>query len=155
MPRILGLDFGTKRIGAAVTDLDATMAFPLEQYQRQSEAQDARHYQELVRENDIDRIIVGLPVHTTGREGQLASAARSFGDWLKRHTERPVSYFDERFTSLEAEERLLAAGLTRQKRKAVRDKLAAQIMLQSYLEAGCPETERPAGPLADSDEPKR
>jgi putative Holliday junction resolvase len=61
-------------------------------------------------------------------------------------------YFDERYTTVEAEQRLIGAGLKRQKRKALRDKLAAQIMLQGYLDAGCPETEAPATPLSDAGE---
>jgi putative holliday junction resolvase len=152
MACILGLDFGTRRIGAAVSDPGRTMAFPLELHERRGPGGDARHYRELVRENDIERIVVGLPLHTSGREGQLASAARSFGEWLASITERPVFYFDERYTTVEAEHRLLDAGLTRQKRKALRDKLAAQIMLQSYLDAGCPAIEAPATPLADPSE---
>jgi putative holliday junction resolvase len=152
MTCILGLDFGTRRIGAAVSDPARSIAFPLELHERRGPDGDARHYRELVRENDIDRIVVGLPLHTSGREGQLASSARAFGKWLAEVTERPVFYFDERYTSVEAEHRLLDAGLTSQKRKALRDKLAAQIMLQTYLDAGCPEIEATAAPLADSDE---
>ena len=74
-----------------------------------------------------------------------------FGDWLARVTDRPVFYFDERYTTIEAEHHLLDAGLTRQKRKALRDKLAAQIMLQSYLDAGCPEIEAAAAKLPGLD----
>ena len=152
MTCILGLDFGTRRIGAAISDPGRTIAFPLELHERRGPDGDARHYRELVKENDVERIVVGLPLHTSGREGQLATAARTFGDWLAGVTERPVFYFDERYTTVEAEHRLLDAGLTRQKRKALRDKLAAQIMLQSYLDAGCPEIEAAAAPLADPDE---
>ena len=152
MTCILGLDFGTRRIGAAVSDSGRTMAFPLELYERRGPDGDALHYRKLVTENDIERIVVGLPLHTSGREGELARSARTFGDWLARLTERPVFYFDERYTTVEAEHRLLDAGLTRQKRKALRDKLAAQIMLQNYLDAGCPEIEAAAAPLADRDE---
>jgi putative Holliday junction resolvase len=155
MTCILGLDFGTRRIGAAVSDPGRTIAFPLEQYERCGPDADARHYRALVKDNDVDRIVVGLPLHTSGREGQLASQARMFGDWLARLSERPVYYFDERYTSVEAEHRLIDAGLTRQKRKALRDKLAAQIMLQSYLDAGSPVIEAAAAPLADSDEDQR
>ena len=155
MTCILGLDFGTRRIGAAISDSGRTIAFPLEQYDRRGPDGDARHYREIIHENEVERIVVGLPLHTSGREGQLASQARSFGDWLAGLTGRPVYYFDERYTSVEAEHRLLDAGLTRQKRKAVRDKLAAQIMLQSYLDAGCPETAAVNAPLADSDEVER
>ncbi len=152
MTCILGLDFGTRRIGGAVSDPGRTIAFPLELHERRGPDGDARHYRELVREKDIERIVVGLPLHTSGREGQLASAARSFGEWLASITDRPVFYFDERYTTIEAEHRLKDAGLTRQKRNALRDKLAAQIMLQSYLDAGCPEIEAAAAPLADPDE---
>jgi putative Holliday junction resolvase len=152
MTCILGLDFGMRRIGAAVSDPGRTMAFPLETHQRGGPDGDARHYGLLVRENDVARIVVGLPLHVSGREGQLASAARDFGQWLAGVTERPVFFFDERYTTVEAEHFLLDAGLTRQRRKAIRDKLAAQIMLQSYLDAGCPEIEAAAAPLADPDE---
>jgi putative Holliday junction resolvase len=64
-------------------------------------------------------------------------------------TERPVVFYDERYTTFEAERNLIDAGLTSKKRKAIRDKLAAQIMLQSYLDAGCPEKEIAPAPLAD------
>jgi putative holliday junction resolvase len=150
MTRILALDFGTRRVGAAICDADRTMAFPLEVYERKAPDHDARHYRALVQENDVARIVVGLPLHTTGREGRLAAEARAFGAWLMRVTALPVVYFDERFTSVEAEHRLIDAGLTRQKRKLLRDKLAAQLVLQGYLDAGCPETEAVAEPLADS-----
>src|SRR5690242_15628834 len=110
---------------------------------------DARHYRELVREEEVERIVIGLPLHTSGREGRLVALTRSFGDWLAGVTGLPVFYFDERYTTVEAEQRLIDAGLKRHKRKALRDQLAAQIMLQSYLDAGCPETEAKAAPLAD------
>jgi putative holliday junction resolvase len=152
LARILGIDYGMRRIGAAVSDPRRTMAFPVEVYERRGMDLDARHYRELVQENDVDRIVVGLPLHTSGREGELAAQARAFGEWLGRVSGQQVIYFDERYTSVEAEHRLIDAGLTRQKRKVLRDKLAAQIMLQAYLDDGCPETEAAAVPLADRDE---
>ncbi|MHB1557156.1 MAG: Holliday junction resolvase RuvX [Isosphaeraceae bacterium] len=152
MPRILGIDYGTRRVGAALSDPGRTMAFPAEVYVLRGPEHDARHYRELVREDEVERIVIGLPLHISGREGQLASLTRRFGDWLAGVTGLPVLYFDERFTTVEAEQRLLDAGLTRQKRKALRDQLAAQIMLQTYLDAGCPETEATAAPLEDEPE---
>lgn len=152
MPRILGIDYGTRRVGAALSDPGQTMAFPSEVYVLRGPEHDARHYRELVREDEVERIVIGLPLHTSGREGQLAALTRSFGDWLAGVTGLPVLYFDERYTTVEAEQRLLDAGLTRQKRKALRDQLAAQIMLQTYLDAGCPEIEAEAAPLADEPE---
>jgi putative Holliday junction resolvase len=152
MPRILGLDYGTRRVGAALSDPGRTIAFPAEVYVLRGPEPDARHYRELVQENEVDRIVIGLPLHTSGREGRLAALTRTFGDWLAAVTGLPVVYFDERYTTVEAEHRLIDAGLKRRKRQALRDRLAAQIMLQSYLDAGCPETEVPAAPLADPQE---
>ena len=152
MTCILGLDFGTKRIGAALSDPGRSMSFPLEVYERRGPEQDACHYRALVEAHDIDRIVIGLPVHTSGREGELARLTRLFGAWMGDVTAKPVFFFDERYTTVEAEERLIAAGLKRQKRKAVRDKLAAQILLQCYLDAGSPEVEPAPEPLFDPDE---
>jgi putative Holliday junction resolvase len=149
MSRILGLDYGTRRVGAAQSDPGRTMAFPVEVYELRKPELDARHYREMVEEDSIGRIVIGLPVHTSGREGALAALTRAFGDWLRGVTGVPVFYFDERYTTVEAEQRLIEAGMKRHKRKAVRDQLAAQIMLQGYLDAGCPESEMPAQPLAD------
>lgn len=154
MARILGLDFGTRRVGAAVTDPDWKMAFPLETYELRGQEPDARHYREVVIENDVARIVVGLPLHTSGREGDLAQHARKFGAWLTSVTERPVVYYDERYTTIEAERSLLDAGLTSKKRKALRDRLAAQIMLQGYLDAGCPEVESTPSSLSDQGSPQ-
>jgi putative Holliday junction resolvase len=150
MGRVLGLDFGTRRVGAAVSDPRRLIATPLEVHERRDPAQDGRHYQHLVREHEIDWIVIGLPVHTGGREGTSAALARTFGDWLAAVTGLPVTYHDERYTTVDAEDALIAAGLKRKKRKGLRDMLAAQILLQNFLDAGCPATETPATPLADA-----
>jgi putative pre-16S rRNA nuclease len=152
MPRVIGLDFGTRRVGAAVSDPRRMIATPLEVYERRDPAQDARHYQTLVREHEVDRIVIGLPLHTGGREGTSASLARTWGDWLAGVTGLAVIYYDERYTTFEAEESLIAAGLKRSRRKGLRDMLAARVLLQNYLDAGCPNVEAPAAPLADRDE---
>src|SRR6476646_6728759 len=121
MACILGLDFGTKRVGAAVSDSRRRIATPLEVYERRDPTQDARHYQALVAEHEVDRIVIGLPVHLTGREGTSASLARTWGEWVAKVTGRPVVYRDERFSTVDAEESLIAAGLRRSKRKGLRD----------------------------------
>jgi putative Holliday junction resolvase len=149
MGRIIGLDFGLRRVGAAISDPGRSIASPLELYERRDAVQDARHYAALVREHDVARIVVGLPVHTTGREGELAAKARAWGGWLAAVTGLPVAFADERFTSVQADELMIASGLKRQRRKALRDKLAAQILLQNYLDRGAPETSPTPGPLDD------
>jgi putative Holliday junction resolvase len=147
--RILGIDFGTRRVGAAVSDPRRKIATPLEVYERRDPLQDARHYRGLVEEHDVDLIVVGLPMHTSGQEGTSAKQARSWGSWIAKETGLTVVYHDERFSTVDAEDRLLAAGVKRQGRKERRDMLAAQILLQNYLDAGCPMDEAAPTPLAD------
>jgi putative holliday junction resolvase len=136
--RLLGVDPGKVRIGLAITDPDRKLAFPLSVHERRGPERDAAVFQKLVKDEQIVQIVVGLPVHLDGREGTSAQEARTFGTWLSAATQLPVVYFDERFTTAQAERLLWDAGLSHKDRKARRDKLAAQILLQAYLEAGCP-----------------
>lgn len=149
MGRILGLDFGLRRVGASISDPGRSIASPLEVHERGSDDQDARHYRELVREHEVEHLVIGLPVHTTGREGELAEKARAWGRWLASVTGLPVTYADERYTSIEADNLMIESGLKRRKRKGLRDKLAAQILLQGFLDAGCPENAAAPLPLDD------
>ncbi len=144
--RLLGVDPGKVRVGLAVTDPDRKLAFPLAVHERRSPERDAAFFQQLVKDEQIVQIVVGLPVHLDGRESTSAREARAFGAWLSEATHLPVVYFDERFTTAQAEQLLWSAGLIHKDRKARRDKLAAQILLQAYLEAGCPSSPD-AGPL--------
>lgn len=133
--RLLGLDYGQVRIGVAVSTYEQNIASPLENYDRRDDAVDAAFLKRMAEEYQIVGIVVGLPVHMSGDEGGSARKARDFGEWVARKTELPVAYWDERFTSVLAEARLLEAGLSKDKRKARRDKLAAMYLLQSYLDA--------------------
>ncbi len=133
--RLLGLDYGTARVGIAVSTPEQNIASPLENYTRQNRDADGRRLVEIVREYDIVGLVVGLPVHMSGDEGQKAIEAREFGQWAGTVTQLPVCYWDERFTSLVAEMHLQQAGLTKKKRKARLDKLSAQIMLQNFLDS--------------------
>lgn len=150
MGRILGIDFGTKRIGAALSDPGRAIAFPLEVYERVSLVRDAAHYRKLVTEENVDCIVIGLPLHTSGQESELSGLSRDFGRWLAEVTARPVVFRDERYTSLDADDLLRGHGLKRKGRKARRDMLAAQILLQRYLDDGCPERESAATPIEDA-----
>jgi putative Holliday junction resolvase len=146
--KVLGVDFGSVRVGLAVSDPDRKFAFPLEIHERRGREADATFFAALVGREEVGSIVMGLPVHLDGRESRESAQARSFGAWLAEVTGLPVSYHDERFTSVHAEEALWNAGLTHKKRKQRRDKVAAQMMLQAYLDAGCPADEPPR-PLAD------
>jgi putative Holliday junction resolvase len=80
--RLLGVDYGDVRVGLSVSDPDHKIAFPLATYVRQDRERDAAYFRELVKEESIAGLVVGLPVHLSGREGQKAAAARSFAAWL-------------------------------------------------------------------------
>ena len=142
--RILGIDPGKVRIGLAVSDSERRLASPLAVYTRKEDEQDAQFFHRIVAQEEVGLLVIGLPVHTTGREGQQAQAARTFGAKLQIWTGLPVVFWDERFTTRFAESELWNAGLTHKRRKERRDKVAAQMLLQSYLEAGCPADTKPA-----------
>ncbi len=131
MTRILGIDCGTRRVGIAWSDPLGLGATPLEVVDR-SEA--LVRIAELVDEEGIETVVIGLPVGLGGLEGRSAEDARNFGAELRRQTGVEVVFRDERFTSRIAEQRLLAAGLKRRERRAEVDRMAAAIILQDYLD---------------------
>jgi putative holliday junction resolvase len=143
--RLAGIDFGTVRIGVAITDSERRFASPLVNYTRRGEQADADFLRRLAAEEQICGFVVGLPVHLDGRESQKSGEARQFGEWLAKITGIGVVFFDERFSTSEAEQALAGAELTKKQRKARLDKLAAQILLTAYLEAGCPPSFDPKG----------
>ena len=132
--RLLGIDYGQVRIGLAVSDPDRKIAFPLSVYVRRGDDADAAYFRNLIDAEQIAALVVGLPLHSGGEEGKKAQEARAFGAWLSTTTNFPVTFFDERFTTVQAESALWEAGLSHKKRQARRDKVAAQIMLQGYLD---------------------
>jgi len=154
LPRgaLLGLDYGTVRVGVAITDPDRIIASPLETYTRQTETVDAAFFAKIAAEHRAIAIVVGLPLHANGQESDSSRAARDFGSWLTGVTRLPVIYWDERYTTWFAEGALLGAKLTHKKRKEKRDRVAAQMILQAYIEAGCP-PEGTRAALADQNSP--
>ena len=135
--RILAIDPGSVRLGLAISDTERRLASPLTTYTRRDPVQDALYFKKVVETEEIASLVVGLPIHEDGSEGAQAKAARVFGAWLQEVTGLPVVFYDERFTSFEADAALLEAGLTKKKRKARRDRVAAQILLQTFLDASC------------------
>lgn len=132
--RLLGLDYGTRRIGTSISTPDQTLASPLENYALHGGAADAAFLREQVREYRVVGLVVGLPLHAGGEEGEKAREARAFGAWAGQVTGLPVVFFDERYTTAAAEDLLREAGLNRRQRQSRLDKLAAQLMLQGFLE---------------------
>lgn len=134
--RLAGIDYGTVRIGIAITDPAQSLASPMEILTRRDKAQDERYFHRLAELERLVGFVVGLPVHTSGEESQKSFEAREFAKWLGEITKLPIVLFDERYTTAHAEALLQDAGLTSKRRKARRDMLAAQILLAAYLESG-------------------
>ncbi len=143
--RIAGIDYGTVRIGIATADLEVGIAGAYATYTRRNEKLDAAYFLQLASEERIRKFVVGLPVHLSGQASQKSREAQEFGAWLASLTKLPVEYFDERYTSTEAEAILGGAQLTKKKRRARLDQVAAQIMLTAYLEAGAQGNASPGG----------
>jgi len=133
--RLAAIDYGTVRLGVAITDPDQRPASPLENYTRRGDAADAKWLLDLAKHERIVGFVVGLPIHISGDESQKSREARKFGQWVSELTGLPVCFFDERYTSAQAESLLLDAELTKKRRKQRLDKLAAQILLAAYLES--------------------
>lgn len=133
--RILALDYGTKRIGVALSDELGWTAQPLETFERRTLDWDIAHIAALVGSHDVERVVLGLPLQLDGREGPAVQAMREFTVKLEAGLSVPVIRWDERMTTKAAEELLIAADVSRKKRKGIVDRIAAAILLRSYLEA--------------------
>tara|TARA_Y100001978_G_scaffold200430_1_gene216708 strand:- start:483 stop:977 length:495 start_codon:yes stop_codon:yes gene_type:complete len=149
--RIAGIDFGTVRIGIAITDPQQKIASPHDLYHRKGTDQDAQYFRNLAMSEHITLWVVGLPIHLSGSESQKSREARAFGAWLEATTGISATYYDERFTTLFADELLMEGTLSDKQRKRRRDKIAAQILLASFLESDRSMTDT-ALPLEDSPE---
>lgn len=133
--RLLGIDPGTVRIGLAVCDPDRIIASPHDTYVRRTPEADAEFFRLLVQSEQIVGFVVGLPISLNDTEGPKAKESRAFAAWLTQETGLPVAFADERFTTSYAEDALIDAGVRRDKRKGKRDRIAAQIILQAFLDS--------------------
>ena len=133
--RIMALDFGTKRIGMAMSDELMLTAQGLNSLERKALKSDLEEISKLVQENNVEEIVVGLPLNMNGTYSAKTKEVVEFVDELSRVVSVPIKTWDERLTSMQAERILLDADASRAKRRKVTDKLAAQIILQSYLDA--------------------
>lgn len=137
MPRYLGIDHGRRRIGLAVSDPDASLASPLAILPASGDPiVDARKVVELADEQRVEAFVVGLPYNMDGSEGPQADVCRKFAGHLEAASSgRPVTLWDERLSSFAADQVMDQAELTSAKRKKRRDMIAAQVILQSYLDS--------------------
>ncbi len=133
--RILALDLGKKRIGLAVSDALGITAHGLPTLQRTTIRADVAEIERIAAEHDVRLILLGYPLHMSGREGRQVQYTRDFAEYFTERTGREIRFWDERMTSIEAERVLKESGISIAKRAKAVDKLAAQILLESYLEA--------------------
>ncbi len=131
---VLGVDFGTRRIGLAFSDPDERIAFPDRILTGTPESAIAE-ITNAADERTADTIVVGLPRNMDGTHGEMAERATAFADELSDATPAEVVTWDERLTTAQAERAMLGGDLSRKKRKKRRDALAAQLLLQSYLDS--------------------
>jgi putative Holliday junction resolvase len=131
--RKMGIDYGDRRIGIALSDALCIISSPYEVYQNRGQEDALAHIDKLIKDFDVDAVAMGLPLNMDGTEGERAKIHREFGEKLAGLSGVKVVYIDERLTSAEAEEILISSGVRREKRKELIDKISAQIILQSYM----------------------
>ena len=141
---VLGIDLGSKRIGLAISDASERIALPAGTLESRGRSADLAAIRRLVEERGVSQVVVGLPLHMNGRAGPEAEAARAFAAALAGELGLPVETLDERWSTVEAERTLRAAGQSRRRRPAgAADTLAATLLLSTFLErrkrAGEPE----------------
>lgn len=132
--RILGLDVGEKRIGVAVSDPLGITAQGVTVIERKTLEDDLKRIKEIVDEYKADSIVVGMPINMDGTKGKSAEKVSGFVETLKASIGLPINTYDERLSTKESEKFLISSDVSRKKRKNVIDKIAAQIILESYLE---------------------
>ena len=132
--RILGLDLGTKTIGMAISNSNWTIASPVETIRRKKFSIDVEAMLAFARAEDVEGLVMGLPLNMDGSEGPRAQATRAFVRNLRAHSDLPVLYWDERLSSYAAEQAMLEADMSRKKRARNIDQIAAAIILQGCLD---------------------
>jgi putative Holliday junction resolvase len=134
--RVLALDLGKKRIGLALSDELGVTAQGLETLQRTNIREDLARISQLASEKNVSLILMGNPLHMSGREGRQTEYARDFGERLGAASGIPVKFWDERLTTVAAQRVLRESGISIEKRAKAVDRLAAVILLESYLDSG-------------------
>lgn len=132
--RIMSLDVGSRTIGIACSDALLMTAQGIETIRRISLEKDFNRLQELIAEYEVHELVVGMPKNMNGTKGERAEKTEEFVEKMKEVIDLPVSYWDERLSTVMAERQLIAADVSRKKRKSVIDKMAAVVILQGYLD---------------------
>ena len=132
--RMMSLDVGSRTIGIACSDALLMTAQGIETIRRTSLEKDFNRLQELIAEYEVHELVVGMPKNMNGTKGERAEKTEEFVEKMKEVIDLPVTYWDERLSTVMAERQLIAADVSRKKRKSVIDKMAAVVILQGYLD---------------------
>jgi putative Holliday junction resolvase len=133
--RVLALDLGKRRIGLAISDELGITAQGLDTLQRSNIREDLLYLSELTTNKSVTLILMGHPIHMSGREGRQVEYTKDFAERLAEQTGLPVKFWDERLTSVEAGRVLRSSGISIEKRARAVDKLSAVLLLESYLDS--------------------
>lgn len=133
--RVLGIDYGDRKIGLAVSDRLGITAQPLVSYRRKTKKQDADYFKRVVLEHEIKEVIVGLPLRMDGSSGTRAEKTREFARWLEQILNLPVHFWDERLTTKQANKILSRQKIAPKAKKDIEDQISAMIILSTYLES--------------------
>ncbi len=133
MGRVIALDVGTKTIGVAMSDPMRMLASPVTTIRRKGVRRDTDVIAAMIEERGVDHVVVGLPYELDGTEARPARLARQIGEEVKARTGLPTDYVDERYSSVDAERQLIAADVSRARRKEIIDQAAAVIILESWM----------------------
>jgi putative Holliday junction resolvase len=131
----LGIDFGDRKIGLAVSDRLQITAQPLTNYRRKTQQEDGDYFKRLVMEYEITEVIVGLPLRMDGSSGTRAEKTRDFARWLENVLDLPVRLWDERLTTKQANQILSQQKMSQKAKKDAEDQVSAMIILSTYLES--------------------
>ena len=131
---LIGLDLGTKTIGVAVSDIILSVATPIKTIKRKKFSLDSDHLLEIISTKNCCGVIIGLPINMDGSEGPRAQSTRAFARNFSAKTELPITFWDERLSTVAAEKALLEADTTRKRRAQVIDHVAAAYILQGFLD---------------------
>lgn len=147
--RLLGIDYGDKRIGFAVSTPEQHISSAIDNYTRRTTALDLKQIKHWCEEYVIKGIVIGLPIHMNGEESQKSTQCRRFAAWVYEHLHLPIALHDERCTTAVVIDQLIELDVSRKQRKQKLDMLAAQVLLESYLNSRQPMRGSETGELPD------
>jgi len=133
--RLLGIDYGDKHIGLAVSDPMLLTAQALESYQTQNKSKDMEFFRNLISKYKITQIVIGLPLRMDGSEGNRVKKTKKFASRLKNHLDIPIVYWDERLTTKQASRIMRDKGISNKKKKKLVDQISAVLILSSYMDS--------------------